>query len=434
MTPQETNQIRENLNQIRALNLPDQIAKQFPAVDLSQHRFSALTASQLITLTERLLTQFSEALDSPDVAFLSKGYYWETPQHGMAHRHIFTVMQQFTSYLASNQWDAAALHLELAIGYLMQIGYWDRSSRKLQSLGKLRQSELFQDLEVKATQFREILTLINNLQSQQQQEVAKRQSEANAVATQLTQVQNHATDIAALLAKSTGQDGQLVQILATQEANLEKTKSELKAIAEGKAHLEGSLKSAAQNLTASDERLKFMESKAEWVNELAGTAAAGVLGQKFEARMRQMATASNWWLGGTVGSVILGAVWIGLAHKYFMQTGGDFWVTIALNFGLLLPALFIVGFFANQFGKVRQFEEEYAFRSAVAMTLGAFADRLNGDDNERNRLITETVEKLYRLPVLLQAHEPSGWFSQRSTERMVKATAELVAAVKRPTV
>lgn len=432
MTPQEISQIRANLQQIRDLKISERIAKQFPNVDLTLHRFVNITAAQLISLTDRLLTQFSEALDSPDASLLSKGYYWETPNQGMSHRHIFTVMQQFTGYLTNNQWEAASQNLELAIGYLFQIGFWDRSSRKLQSIGKLRQSELFHDLETKAAQFREILIQINNLQVQYQQEVAKRQSEVNAVSTQLTQVQKNAADIAALLAKSTGQDGQLVQILASQEANLEKTKTELKVISEEKAKLADTLLMAAKNLESSKERLFFMQEKAEWVNELAGTAAAGVLGQKFEARMRELATASNWWLVGTVVSVIVGAAWLGIAHKYFMQTSDDLWRTLALNFGLLLPALFIVGFFAKQFGKVRHFEEEYAFRASIAMTLSAFADRLDGDDKERNKLVAETVEKLYRLPVLLQEHEAGGWFSQRSTERMLKATTELVAAVKKP--
>jgi len=433
MTEPEIASIRTHIQQIANLKVAEAIAKQFPTIDLNQHRFSNLTASQFIAFTERLVTQFTELLDSPDAPLLSKGYYWETHHQGMGHRHIFSVIQQLTNHVTSRQWDGASQWLEVAIGYVIQNGYWDRSARKLQSVSKLRQSALFGDLEAKGNQFREILSVINNLQSQQQQETSKRQSDAAAVATQLTQIQKHGSDIAALLAKSAGQDGQIAQILSSQEANLEKTKAELKAIGDGKARLAESLDVAAEKLESSEERLKFMESKTEWVNELAGTAAAGVLGQKFEARTRELAAASNWWLVGTVGAVVVGAAWIAFAHKYLLQSSADIWLTFALNFGLLLPALFLVGFFAKQFGKVRQFEEEYAFRSSIAMTLSAFADRLGGSESERNKLITDTVERLYRLPILLQEHEPAGWFSQRSTERMVKATTELVAAVKKPT-
>ena len=111
----------------------------------------------------------------------------------------------------------------------------------------------------------------------------------------------------------------------------------------------------------------------------------------------------------------------------------DGWTTLALNFGLLLPAIFLVGFFGTQFKKVRHFEEEYAFRSAVAMTLGAFADRLKNVGTQHDALITETVEKLYRLPMLLQEREHgSGWFKQRAVERTLKTAVELVKEVKTP--
>lgn len=431
MTPPEIAQIRDALQSIRQQSVPELIAAQFPNEDLTAKRFTNLTASQFISLLDRAVAQFTEAIEHPDAFLLCRGFYWETPQQGMSHRHVDSVVQQLSNLISAKNWAGASQHLELVIGYLMQAGYWDRSSRKLQSIGKLRQSELFKDLEAKARQFTEIQKQINDLRAQQQQETSRREADAAAVASQLSKAQKQAAEIDKLVQTSTGQNGQLVQILSAQTENLEKTKAELKASQEIRAKLTEELRQAAEALSSSEARLKFMESKEAWVNKLAGTAAAGVLGQKFEARMRELSTASNWWLVGTILSVVAGAVWIGLAHKFFMQSGSDVWLTLALNFGLLLPALFIVGFFAKQFGKVRQFEEEYAFRSSVAMTLSAFADRLENNVAERNKLIADTVEKLYSTPVLLQEHESDGWFSRRSTERMLKATTELVTAVKK---
>lgn len=432
MTAPELKQIQDCIQQIRTQAVPQKIATQFPNEDLNTKRFTNLTASQFISLLDRLLVQFTEVVESADARLMTRGYYWETPQQGMTHRHIDNVIQQLANNVSGKQWDAASQQLELAIGYLIQVGYWDRSSRKLQSVGKLRQSELFRDLESKAQQFLAIQKQFNELRTQQQQETAKREADAAAIATQLAKVQKQATEVDKLVQSSTGQNGQLVQIVSSQNDNMEKAKAELKAAGEVKTKLTEELRLASEHLTACKDRLVFMEGKEEWVNKLAGTAAAGVLGQKFEARMRELSRSSNWWLGGTIGSVILSPAWLGVSHKYFMQSNGDVWLTLALNFGLLLPAVFIVGFFAKQFGKVRQFEEEYAFRSSIAMTLSAFADRLENNESERNRLIAETVEKLYSMPVLLQEHESEGWFSRRSTERMLKATTELVAAVKTP--
>ncbi len=277
------------------------------------------------------------------------------------------------------------------------------------------------------------MTIIEKLRGEQAAETAKRQADAATANTQLVTAKKDAEEINSLLNKATGVNGQITQIQRTQKEHLDAIAAERVEIGKFKTETETALADAKSKLADSEKRLAHMEEKEDWVNELAGTAAAGVLGQKFEARMRQLSSASNWWLGGTVISVILAGVWLGLSHKYFMVPGSDIWTTLALNFGLLLPALFIVGFFATQFGKVRQFEEEYAFRASVAMTLGAFADRLKDSNEDHNRLISETVEKLYKLPVLLQEKEQgASWFQQKSVERTLKSAVELVKEVKTP--
>lgn len=238
--------------------------------------------------------------------------------------------------------------------------------------------------------------------------------------------------VGTLLNQATSHQAAIEQILAQQKTNHATFVQELAEIAKSKQDLSEKLGQAADNLTQSEGRLAFMREKADWVSQLAGTAAAGVLGKKFEARMRQLNASAEIWAKATAWSVVAAAIWLFYCHTYLIIEGESVWATFALNFGLLLPAIFIVGFFAKQFGKVRHFEEEYAFRSAVAMTVSAFADRLADSPDERHKLIAETVEKLYRLPVLLQEKESHGWFSQRSTERMVKATTELVSAVKKP--
>jgi hypothetical protein len=432
MQTNDIQQLREQVNRIINSKFDEKIPAQNPSSDLSQKRFTNFSASEFIAFTQRLCDQFLAELDGADAAHWCRGYYWETPQHGMSHRHIIDVVRTLANNCENNQWDSAAQHLELAIGYQITHGFWNRAGRKYQSLAKLRQQEIFSDLEAKSHQLRVLIQEIQGLKDQQSHETARRQNDAQEAANQLAAIKKNAEEVTRLLNKSNGENGQLTQIVASQTNHLEKSEANLTEIEKAKTILYKTQAEAAEKLQRAVDLITEIQAKERVVNEIAGTAAAGILGQKFEARMRQLAKASNWWLGGTVFSVVLGAAWLGIAHKYFIQSGSDFMLTLALNFGLLLPALFIVGFFAKQFGKVRHFEEEYAFRSSVAMTLGAFADKLSGTAGEKDKLITETVEKLYRLPVLLQEKESHGWFSQRSTERMVKATTELVSAVKRP--
>jgi hypothetical protein len=433
MNLDELAQLRTNIERVHNLSIGAHLSNQFPTEDLSSLRFRNYSGGELISLTERLVAQFLAELDGPNARFWPRGFVWGASPQEMAPRDLLQTVKQFASSVGNQNWDAVAQILELLIGYQIQSGFWDRGSRRLHSVNKIRQRELFAELETKEKQLTVLLQQVNGLKNDVAQVLGQREADRKAVAQQLEAAQKQATEASSLVAKINGYNGQVTEIVNAEKENLEKTKGTLSEIEKTKEQLALALKNAEAKLTTSEERLAFMEEKHEIVNEIAGTAAAGLLGQKFEARRKELAKSSGWWMTGTVISVFISAIWLAAAHKYVYQTGGDAWTTFALNFGLLLPAIFLVGFFGTQFQKVRHFEEEYAFRSAVSMTLGAFVDRLKGAGERHDKLIEETVEKLYRLPILLQEKEHGGgWFKQRAVERTLKTAVELVKEVKTP--
>jgi hypothetical protein len=432
MDPTEIANIKQKLDEISAIDIGAKLAALFPIVDLSEKLFSPLNANELVSLTDRMVLQLRAELDSPSSKLLPKGFYWETVHHGMGHRQIQQVIQSMLTGLTNANWDQAAQHLELAIGFQMTCGFWDRGPRKLHSSSRLKQNELFANLDTKSHQLEELIALVGSQNETFSKELQARRSDVQSVATLLKDAETKVQQIGQILNQASTNDGKLSQILTDQNANLETAKSELQGVAKQKADLQSLLKKAADALETSQERLKFMQDKAAVVNEIAGTAGAGLLGQKFEARTRELAKASSWWLWGTVVSLVVAAVWLGIAHTYFVVKDADIWKTLAANFGLLLPSIFLVGFFAKQFGKIRQFEEEYAFRSSIAMTVSAFADKLADTKEAKDKLITETVEKLYRMPAGLHADEKKGgFFQERALQRTLKSAADLLREVKR---
>jgi hypothetical protein len=65
------------------------------------------------------------------------------------------------------------------------------------------------------------------------------------------------------------------------------------------------------------------------------------------------------------------------------------------------------------------------------MTLGAFADRLKDERSVRDKLIAETVDKLYRMPTHLQEKEhPVGWWQIRAVRNTLKTAVEFACEVK----
>jgi len=63
-----------------------------------------------------------------------------------------------------------------------------------------------------------------------------------------------------------------------------------------------------------------------------------------------------------------------------------------------LPAIFILLFTINQYRKERNFQEEYAFKSAVALTIDAYSKTLT-DPANRDKLILDAVLNVFKTPI-----------------------------------
>lgn len=431
MKPSEIVAIKCLVENLGDLDLARRIGEANPDVDLNQLRILDYTAVEIISLSNRLISQFLDEIESPNTRFWQPTFQWETSYQDAASRPLAQVLQQLNDYVTQGNWEGTAQFLDLAIGFQIIQGFWDRSTARNRNTAKIKYHSIIDDLESKGTQITILLEQVRTLKEEQEKSNALKQQEAVATAAELESAKRQVAEINVILQNASGTNGQLTSLLSSQKTNFDITATELAHIEKQKTEVGILIEDLDKKLKGAGERLTHMEEKENWVNELAGTAAAGALGHKFESRRKQLATASVWWLGGTVASIVLAAVWLGLSHKYFVNHADDVWKTLALNFGLLLPAIFIVGFFAKQFSRVRQFEEEYAFRSAVAMTLGAFADRLKKDDAGYNKLILETVESLYKMPVLLHEKEFSGGlFRQNSPEKILKAATGFVREMK----
>ena len=74
------------------------------------------------------------------------------------------------------------------------------------------------------------------------------------------------------------------------------------------------------------------------------------------------------------------------------------WQSFAVNTLKSIPAIFLLFLSINQYRKERNFQEEYAFKSAVALTIDAYAGRLT-DVVNKDKLIMEAVLGLYKTPI-----------------------------------
>lgn len=92
----------------------------------------------------------------------------------------------------------------------------------------------------------------------------------------------------------------------------------------------------------------------------------------------------------------------------------------------LLPVLTLAYFATRQYAIERSLQEEYAFRESIATSLMSYAEQIKGSPEEKDKLIKETVEKLYRSPIKTRA---KGMELPWGRKRMVKEVTELVKEI-----
>ncbi|MFT5397066.1 MAG: hypothetical protein ACI85N_002283, partial [Gammaproteobacteria bacterium] len=117
----------------------------------------------------------------------------------------------------------------------------------------------------------------------------------------------------------------------------------------------------------------------------------------FKQRKGELSTSISFWKWSVPITAIATIAWI-----FFLFGNGDLanleWQVIFVNSLKALPAIGLLLFSISQYTKERNFQEEYAFKSAVALTVNAYADQLIVEEN-KDKLIMDSVNEIYKSPL-----------------------------------
>lgn len=147
----------------------------------------------------------------------------------------------------------------------------------------------------------------------------------------------------------------------------------------------------------------------------------------FETRRKALSTAKWIWAGISVGALAATVVWSiylaasasALDTAFFVRLGGTF------------PVLAMVVFCLSQYGRERRAEEEYAFKSALSLSLVPYKDLIEGLDGkdadpEYAKFLTTTIAQIYAAPRLTKDAASGG---EKSALRMIERINALVETV-----
>ncbi|MBK8855717.1 MAG: hypothetical protein IPN10_16835 [Saprospiraceae bacterium] len=212
---------------------------------------------------------------------------------------------------------------------------------------------------------------------------------------------NKETEIGGILKNLNEKVISISETIVSNEEEFTKIKTESTGLAET---LKSSLDSAKTNMDKTKGDLTFIESKKKEIETLTGMAADGSLGSKFNQRKIDLTTSVNYWTLAVIIVTILAAGWIYIVFVVLNAGLSNEWINLLVNVIKTSPAFILVGFVFSRYSKERTLQEEYAFKSAIAMTLTAYSQMLEAEDSDENisrqQMLLRSIEMIYTQPRL----------------------------------
>ena len=132
---------------------------------------------------------------------------------------------------------------------------------------------------------------------------------------------------------------------------------------------------------------------------------------------------------------VLTGVWIVIVFTCLLPHFTNEWLNIMISILKTSPAFILLGFVFSQYKKERNLQEEYAFKSAVAMTLTAYSEMLSESDDPKNisrqQMLLKSIEMVYNQPQIYPAKsEPLFSFNTKSLKETIETLSEAVKNIK----
>jgi len=175
----------------------------------------------------------------------------------------------------------------------------------------------------------------------------------------------------------------------------------IEAVRSSLAKDQQAVQSALATLTQNNADVETLKNQ---IRNLITPAVAGSLSKSFTERRDSLARFRNVWLGiaGFIAvAAVAGLIYVGNALALLLaeaKTPDNFWLVLGLRFLFLLPVFALLGFALTQYRKERNFEEEYAHKAAVAVTLPNYGDLLQ-QGSVRDQIVSGAANVIFSSPV-----------------------------------
>lgn len=446
MNQSQIEQIKTDIDSFYALNFEDILGKSFNKDELNYDTamIGDYTISEYIIIVNKVFRHFKQEL--MDVGFKSLPYQYNFNNefsNGNLHSDISSVV----SYISSASFPSSVQCLNRLVHYQRLNGFWEKSNRKYfkSSEGKnIQDREVLETLKYHLTNysesFVEIVSQIDKKKDELSSFISAKQSELREIEAGLSEMNRQNIAINELHNNATSTVEKInsqFNITESKRVDSEKLLSEARGelntlqddiIEYGKKIANQDTKynelkdSFEQSLNFVQGKEEYFEERNQYLDDLIGREVGASLFETFKQRKEELSPSVNFWKWAVPILASATVIWIFILFSTSQGAVLSYQVII-INSLKALPAIGLLLFGISQYSRERNFQEEYAFKSAVALTLNSYASQLRNEEN-KDQLIMNSVNEIYKTPIQHSKVKTS------ESKSLIDAVKELVDSTK----
>lgn len=420
MNQAQINEVKEVLDHFSSIDVAEILAEKFECEgSLSNVQVVEYRAEDYVSSVNKVVAQFLEEIDSVYARALPFQYHFQNEYGGGS---LAQDLASLFNNISSHNFQASVINLNRLIHYQAINGFWEKSKRKYFKANEasIKTSEDALHLASKhaASVSKTLSKLLNDFESQKEdvrEFFSQKQTEleeiqnlhesaaedADNIKNLFSKASSTVDDIKSKLEESSGSfDG--IQNVGKEAEKMLVLLADL--IADNKQSIEKQEKQYSSLAGSFEEKLEFVESKRKYFEErnsylddLVGREVGASLFETFKHRKGELSISITFWKFTVPFIALLNVAWV-----YFLFGFGDLselsWQAVLVNTLKAFPAVGLLFFSVSQYIKERNFQEEYAFKSAVALTINSYANQLTENEN-KDKMIMESVAQVYKTPI-----------------------------------
>lgn len=428
MTQHEINTLLSSITALEEIDIAKSMGETWPNQDLNALDVGGgVTVPQLVSLIKRVVAHTRNAIDDDPFSFPRHYYHPDNIRQSV---DIISEFQNLTGNASSRQWHDASTRSRLIAHCLVLAGYWSKTAKRVHAVYEKKASELLSAAELKLSELNTTLVALRTEKEELIKQAKEARAELSEISDSLQAARSERQQITELVVQSTKDQAKLATEVAAGTQNLraveQLTVENQELLKELNATLKGAKEFYAKAQTDSD----WIESKRKEITALVGKAADGSLGGTFRVRKDELDASVRVWRRITFLATVMAAAYVPFAFLIIPSPQVSDGLVLLANLGKILPVALFLGFVLRQYARERSFLEEYAFKTAVAFVVNAYADQLAStrfektladfsNDQEqwaqyleereadRKKLIKETVDRLFASPQIHAEKAPS---------------------------